>query len=112
MKTNIVTLSIFLSILLTTSCTSVLPEAHKIDIQQGNALKAENLNKLKPGMTRKQVTVLLGTALIRDIFHTNRWDYVYTFKPGGGETKVMRLTLYFDNDKLQKIDNVSYVPEM
>ena len=112
MKTIIVTFGIILASLLNTACTSILPDAHKIDIQQGNALKSEDLEKLKLGMTRKQVTLLLGTALIRDVFHTNRWDYVYTFKPGGGKTKVMRLTLYFVNDKLDKIDNVSYVPEL
>ena len=93
------------------SCTSILPDAHKIDIQQGNAIKAEELNKLAVGMNKKQVSLLLGTPLIRDIFHRNRWDYVYSFKPGDGEMKVMRLTLYFKGDILDKIDNVNYVPE-
>jgi len=112
MKSIIVTCSIILASILNAGCTSVLPEAHKIDIVQGNALKAEDLKKLTVGMTQKQVLLLLGTPLIRDIFHQNRWDYVHTFKPGKGTIKTMRLTLYFKGNILSKIDNVSYVPEM
>jgi len=111
MKTAIITFFILAFSAISFSCTSILPDAHKIDIQQGNAIKAEDLNKLKVGMNKKQVTLLLGTPLIRDIFHRDRWDYVYSFKPGKGETKVMRLTLFFKGDILDKIDNVSYVPE-
>lgn len=111
MKTAIFTFLIIFTSTINLSCTSILPDAHKIDIQQGNAIKAENLQKLKTGMTKKQVTLLLGTPLIRDIFHPDRWDYVYSFKPGKGTMKVMRLTLYFKADILEKIDNVSYVPE-
>ncbi|MDH5259286.1 MAG: outer membrane protein assembly factor BamE [Gammaproteobacteria bacterium] len=113
MKTLIVTCCIALGSLLTAGCTAMLPDAHKIDIQQGNALKSDDLNKLSVGMTKKQVTILLGTPLIRDIFHKNRWDYVYSFKVAGSkDTKVMRLSLFFKADKLLKIDNVSYIPEM
>ena len=112
MKSIIVTCSIIMASLFASGCTSVLPEAHKIDIQQGNSLKSEDLKKLTVGMSKKQVLLLLGTPLIRDVFHNNRWDYVYTFKSGKGSTKMMRLTLYFDALNLSKIDNVSYVPEM
>ncbi|MDH5518042.1 MAG: outer membrane protein assembly factor BamE [Gammaproteobacteria bacterium] len=113
MKTLIVTCCIVFATLLTTACTSVLPDAHKIDIQQGNALKSDDLNKLAVGMSKKQVTILLGTPMIRDIFHKERWDYVYTLKVAGDKnTKVMRLTVYFEADQLIKIDNVSYIPEM
>lgn len=113
MKTIIVTCSIVLASLFNTACTSILPDAHKIDIQQGNAIKSDDLKKLKTGMTRKQVLLLLGSPLIRDVFHNNRWDYVYTFLKGEtGTTKTMRLTLRFDGEVLSKIDNVSYVPEM
>ena len=112
MKSIIVTCSILLASVLSTACTSILPDAHQIDIQQGNALKSADLKKLTVGMSKKQVLLLLGTPLIRDVFHKNRWDYVYTFKPGKGTTKTMRLTLYFDASTLKKIDNVSYVPEM
>lgn len=111
MKTVIVTCCILLASTFNSGCTSILPDAHKIDIQQGNSLKSADLNKLSVGMTKKQVLLLLGTPIIRDMFHKDRWDYVYTNKPGEGTTKIMRLTLFFTADKLSKIDNVSYVPE-
>lgn len=111
MKTALFTFFIVLISSFNLSCTSILPDAHRIDIQQGNAIKAEYLDKLAVGMTRKQVTLLLGTPLIKDMFHPDRWDYVYSFKPGRKSAKVMRLTLYFKADKLVKIDNINYVPE-
>ncbi|MDH5423771.1 MAG: outer membrane protein assembly factor BamE [Gammaproteobacteria bacterium] len=112
MKSIIVTCCILFASLFNTACTSILPDAHKIDIQQGNAIKSDELKKLTVGMSKKQVLLLLGTPIIRDVFHDNRWDYVYTFKNGGGSTKSMRLTLYFKASTLSEIDNVSYVPEM
>ena len=50
---------------------------YKLDIQQGNIISAEMLMGLKPGMTRAQVKYVLGTPLIQDSFHENRWDYIY-----------------------------------
>ena len=92
-------------------CTAILPEAHKIDVQQGNVIKQDKIDRLKTGMTKRQVQFLIGTPILKDIFHKNRWDYVSTFKPGGGEQKTMRLTLFFEGDKLVKIDNVNYEGE-
>lgn len=112
MKSIIVTCSIIFTSLFNTACTSILPDAHKIDIQQGNAIKSDDLKKLTVGMSKKQVLLLLGTPLIRDVFHDSRWDYVYTLKGSNSNTKTMRLTLYFKASTLNKIDNVSYVPEM
>ena len=62
------------------SCSSLdsvpefLPKVYKIDIQQGNAISSEMLMKLKPGMTKAQVRFVLGTQLIKDTFHKERWD--------------------------------------
>jgi len=81
---------------------------YKVDIQQGNTLETEQVNELKLGMTREQVTYLLGTPLIRDPFHPERWDYVYSFKPGGGKLKSQHLTLYFEHNTLAKIDRDSF----
>lgn len=92
-------------------CTSILPDAHKIDIQQGNSLKTENINKLSQGMTEKQVIYLLGTPVIRDTFHPDRWDYIYTFKHADAKTEQKRLTLFFTNGKLTTIENHSYQAE-
>lgn len=82
---------------------------HRVDVQQGNVLEKEELDKLKKGMSKKQVMFLLGTPLLQDAFQTNRWDYIYTYKKGQ-ETELdrKRLTLHFKNDTLQKIENKGY----
>jgi outer membrane protein assembly factor BamE len=85
---------------LISGCTPYRPT-----IQQGNILDADQYDKLKTGMTRSQVTFLMGTPLLKDPFHKNRWDYLHTVKPGDNKiTTIQRLTLYFDNDKLVRID--------
>lgn len=74
------------------------------DIQQGNILKQEQIDRLKPGMTRRQVQLLLGTPAIRDPFHRNRWDYVAYVIPEGEEMQeLMQLTLFFEGNKLVRI---------
>lgn len=77
---------------------------HRIDVQQGNALDQESVAKLKPGLNRSQVRFLLGTPLLVDPFHPNRWDYVYTFHKAGKLTEQKRITLFFDNDVLQRME--------
>ncbi len=77
---------------------------YRIDVQQGNTLDTKVIAHLKPGMTRKQVRFLMGTPLIRDPFHKDRWDYVYTFKPGGGKMTRQHMTVFFEGDKVARID--------
>ena len=78
---------------------------YKIDVQQGNVLSQEMVAQLKPGQTRDQVRFLLGTPLVADIFHQQRWDYVYRYKNGQtGVTDSRKLTVFFDSEgKLQRI---------
>ncbi len=76
---------------------------HKIDVQQGNVIEAEALAKLKPGLDKKQVVFLLGSPAVKDPFHASQWDYIYYFKPGRGETKLERLTVYFEDDRVSRI---------
>ncbi|MCG6887047.1 MAG: outer membrane protein assembly factor BamE [Proteobacteria bacterium] len=76
---------------------------YKIDIQQGNSIDMEDVNSLRTGMTRQQVVFLMGTALVQDPFESNRWDYVYTFQPGGGDITKEHLTLIFENDVVTEI---------
>lgn len=92
---------IFLALLLT-SC-GLTP--YKMDIHQGNFVTAEMRDKLKLGMSKQQVRYVLGTPMISDVFHGNRWDYVYRFEHGGKVVEKQRLTLDFEGDKLQRIDN-------
>jgi len=78
---------------------------HKIDIQQGNVITQEMLEKLKIGMDKPQVSRLLGTPLVKDPFRKGRWDYIYKFVAGDtGETQSSHITLFFDGDSLTKID--------
>ncbi len=82
-----------------------IPGVYRIDIQQGNAVSQEMLNKLKPDMTKNQVAYVLGTPLLIDTFHPNRWDYIYSFHPGNGQREQRRLTVYFnDDEKLSHIE--------
>jgi outer membrane protein assembly factor BamE len=77
---------------------------HKIDIQQGNYVTQDMISRLKPGMTRSQVRFLMGTPLIVDPFHSDRWDYVYTFQKAGTMKEQRRIVVIFDSDKLLRIE--------
>lgn len=92
---------------LLTACSSVKLGGigpHRIDVQQGNALDQESVAKLKPGLSRSQVRFLLGTPLLVDPFRNNRWDYVYTFSKRGKLVEQKRITLFFEDDILQRIE--------
>ena len=98
--------------LLLASCSSLsdfkmptLLAPYKMDIRQGNAITPELRERLKPGMTRNQVHALLGTPLIADPFHADRWDYYYSFAHQGELVEQKQLTLYFDKDVLVRIDD-------
>lgn len=79
--------------------------AYKPDVQQGNTFTDKQLSQLKIGMSQQQVTFIMGTALLKDAFHKNRWDYVYTFAKNQGTAERRLLSLYFTNGKLSKIDD-------
>ncbi|MFP5349246.1 MAG: outer membrane protein assembly factor BamE [Gammaproteobacteria bacterium] len=75
------------------------------EVQQGNIVDQEMVDKLKPGMTRAQVRFVLGTPLVVDPFHSDRWDYVYFFKPAyEGAPETRRLTVIFDGDALARME--------
>ena len=78
---------------------------HRLDIQQGNIIKDEQVDKLKQGISKQQVRYLMGTPLIKDPFHTDRWDYVFTMQPGTERkiTEYNRITVFFEQDVLSKI---------
>jgi outer membrane protein assembly factor BamE len=85
--------------------------AHKIDMQQGNYVDQAMIDKLKPGMTRSQVRFVLGTPLIADAFHPNRWDYVFLKGKAGKVRPQHRITVVFDGDKLMRVEGDIAVPE-
>lgn len=77
---------------------------YKADIQQGNVVTPDMVEKLKPGMTRSQVRFVLGTPLVTDTFHPDRWDYVFYQKRGADAPfEPNRLTVVFKGDALLQI---------
>ena len=76
---------------------------YKIDVRQGNYVTQEMVAQLKVGQTQQQVRFILGSPLLVDIFHKDRWDYVYTFKPNHGELQQRRMTLFFTEGKLTQV---------
>jgi outer membrane protein assembly factor BamE len=74
---------------------------YKIDIQQGNVLSQEMVAQLKPGQTRDQVRFLLGSPMITDIFHQQRWDYVYRYQNGQtGNVESRKFAVFFNAEGL------------
>lgn len=76
---------------------------YKIDIQQGNDVAESKVDRLKPGMTRAQVQFIMGTSALQDVFHANRWDYVYTMRHEGRLIASRRVSIFFVDDKLDHI---------
>ena len=76
------------------------PGVYKIGIPQGNIITQEMIDQLRPGMTKRQVIFVMGTPLVRDPYRQDRWDYVYSYQPGGGERGQERITVFFVEDQL------------
>jgi len=80
-----------------------IPGVYRIDIQQGNVVTQEMLEKLEKGMDKRKVRFILGTPLIVSAFDQDRWDYVYTFQSGGKQQEQRRISLFFEEGKLHHI---------
>ena len=76
------------------------PGVYKISIPQGNIITQEMVDQLRPGMSKRQVIFVMGTPLVRDPYHQDRWDYIYSFQPGGGERGQEKITVFFVDDQL------------
>ena len=76
---------------------------HRIEVQQGNLVTQEMAAQLKMGQTKDQVRFILGTPLVADMFHADRWDYVYRFRPGRGEVQQRTMTVFFQDNKLTRV---------
>lgn len=79
---------------------------HRIDIRQGNMVTQEMVSQLKSGQTKDQVRFILGTPMVADMFHADRWDYVYRFVPGRSpdDAQARHLVVFFENGKLVRVD--------
>ena len=96
---------IILLAFLCASCGTALPtiKPYKLDIQQGNVVTSKMLLQLRPGMTKSQVRFIMGTPLIQDSFHGNRWDYVYQMRESGKIIEQRRVILDFENELLKTV---------
>jgi outer membrane protein assembly factor BamE len=83
-----------------TACNPI----YTLDIQQGNLFSKNLVDSLKPGMTKHQVTLVMGSPSIVNSFNGNRWDYISTLRKGNGRMEQKDLTLYFESDMLTRIE--------
>lgn len=92
-----------------TGCSSLrFPGVFRIDVGQGNLITKEMLDKLRVGMTPRQVEYVMGSPMIADTFHPERWDYIYSLETGKGILVQNQLTLFFENERLAQIDTSRY----
>ncbi|NLD69828.1 MAG: outer membrane protein assembly factor BamE [Limnobacter sp.] len=82
---------------------SGLFEPFRIDLPQGNYLTREQVDQVREGMTRDQVRFLLGTPLLGQVFHTDRWDYVFRYTHPNGQSETRRVTVRFDDERVASI---------
>ena len=76
---------------------------YRMVIQQGNFISQEMVAQLKPGMTKEQVRFILGTPLVTDIFHADRWDYVFFRETADGKREQRNLSVLFQDSKLVRV---------
>ncbi|QJW83424.1 outer membrane protein assembly factor BamE [Ramlibacter terrae] len=77
---------------------------YKVEVVQGNFISKEQVEALQPGMSREQVRTVLGTPLVTSLFHSDRWDYVFTLKRRGVEPQQRRLTVYFNGEAMARAE--------
>jgi len=77
---------------------------YRMDIVQGNVVTREQAAMVKPGMTRAQVRDILGSPMLTDLFHADRWDYPFTIRRQGTEPQRRSVVAYFKNDRLDRLD--------
>lgn len=103
---NMRKLSVLIACLTIAACTSTtrIPFVYRIDIHQGNIYNQDMVDQLKPGMSKRQVAFVMGTPLIEDAFHSNRWDYIYSDEPEGEDRVEKKFTAVFDGDELVGVE--------
>ena len=81
-----------------------IPGVYRIDVQQGNVVEQQMLDRLEIGMERSKVRFIMGTPTLVDPFNQDRWDYVYSLRRGSGEEIAQRVSLYFVDGRLARVD--------
>lgn len=93
-----------LLLVLSAGCSSFIPSFYSVPVRQGNYLDQAMVGQLRPGMTRQQVQQIMGTPLVADPFHQNRWDYYYSYRKGSKVIEQRRVALFFTGDTLDRVD--------
>jgi outer membrane protein assembly factor BamE len=78
-------------------------EPYKFSIPQGNYLNQQMLDQVRQGMSREQVRLTIGSPLLTDIFHPNRWDYVFRFQYANGDAELRKVTIEFREDRVASV---------
>ncbi len=103
MKKTLLALLLSLS---SSGCSTLLenlPGVYRIDIEQGNIVTQEMVDQLRPNMNKRQVLYIMGSPMLQDAFHKNRWDYIYSRQPGNEPRVQKRLTLFFKEERLSGV---------
>ena len=86
------------------ACGGKLPLVYRVPVQQGNVITVEMLQQLELGMDKRKVIFILGTPLVIDAFHQDRWDYYYSYEPANSRRVQQGASLYFEEERLARID--------
>lgn len=98
------TLVRMLLLALTAGLLSACNPVYQLDIQQGNLFSKPQVDSLKPGMTKRQVMLTMGSPSVVNPFQQNRWDYISTLRRGNGRMETKSLTLNFEGDALKNVE--------
>jgi len=101
-----------LVIALTLSACSIFdPLVYRIDIPQGNYIEQKDVDKLRVGMSQEQVEYVLGSPVAENVFRGDVWHYVYRLKPGRGKVTTRELIIYFEDERVKRIEGDFDTPE-
>lgn len=102
-RTVLLSAVVFLLSACSSSTLTGMIKPFRIDARQGNYVTQEMLSQLAPGMTREQVRFILGSPLLVDVFHADRWDYVYRLSAGYAEPQQRAISVFFVDGKLSRV---------
>ena len=77
---------------------------YRVEVVQGNVVTKEQAAAIRPGMSRAQVRDVFGSPLLTDVFHADRWDYVFTIRRQGAEPQLRRIVVLFEADRVKSVD--------
>lgn len=111
MQKPLITLIFVMNSALISGCANwEFPWVYRLNVDQGNIIAQEKVNQLKPGMSREQVRFVMGTPLLTDTFHDDRWDYIYSLRDRDGKTTEQRMTVIFADEKLARLSG-TFMPQ-